>query len=51
MIFGRKISPSNYMFCSTTTQKHPPGWSVKNRFPILQKDDSRYMPESMDIVH
>ncbi|STJ18012.1 glutaredoxin [Escherichia coli] len=33
------------------TQKHPPGWSVKNRFPILQKDDSRYMPESMDIVH
>ncbi len=37
-------------FCSTTTQKHPPGWSVKTGSHSA-KDDSRYMPESMDIVH
>lgn len=50
MIFGLKNIPSNYMFCSTTTQKHPPGWSVKTGSHSA-KDDSRYMPESMDIVH
>lgn len=39
------------MFCSTTTQKSPTRMVGQNRFPFLQKDDSRYMPESMDIVH
>ncbi|MGU0160357.1 glutaredoxin 2 [Escherichia coli] len=50
MIFGLKNIPVDYMFCSTTTQK-PTRMVGQKQVPILQKDDSRYMPESMDIVH
>ncbi len=52
MIFGlknipRRITCSAQRRCRNT---HPDGRS-KNRFPFCKKDDSRYMPESMDIVH
>ncbi|MDF9347433.1 glutathione S-transferase N-terminal domain-containing protein [Escherichia coli] len=50
MIFGLKISPSNYMFYQRR-RRNTHRMVGQKQVPILQKDDSRYMPESMDIVH
>ncbi|XPE69107.1 glutathione S-transferase N-terminal domain-containing protein [Shigella boydii] len=50
MIFGLKNS--RRITCSAQRRRRNTHRMVgQKQVPVLQKDDSRYMPESMDIVH
>ncbi len=50
MIFGLKNIPVELHVLLNDDAETPTGWSVKTGSHSA-KDDSRYMPESMDIVH
>lgn len=51
MIFGLKDIPVELVVILNDDEVTPTKMIGKKMAPILQKDDSRYMPESMDIVH
>ncbi len=51
MIFGLKNIPVELNVFQSDDEATPTRMIGKKMAPILQKDDSRYMPESMDIVH
>ena len=51
MIFGLKNIPIELNVLLNDDEVTPTKMVGKKVVPILQKDDSRYMPESMDIVH
>ncbi len=51
MIFGLKNIPVNINILLNDDEQTPTRMVGKKIVPILQKDDSRYMTESMDIVH
>lgn len=51
MIFGLKNIPIELKVLLNDDEATPTKMIGKKMAPILQKDDSRYMPESMDIVH
>lgn len=50
MIFGLKNIPVELHVLLSDDMKHPPDGRSKTGSHSA-KDDSRYMPESMDIVH
>ena len=51
MIFGLKNIPVELHVLLNDDAETPTRKEKQKQVPILQKDDSRYMPESMDIVH
>jgi len=51
MIFGLKNIPVELNVLANDDEATPTKMVGKKVAPILQKDDSRYLPESMDIVH
>ena len=51
MIFGLKNIPVELHVLLNDDAETPTRMAGQKQVPILQKDDSRYMPESMDIVH
>ncbi|MGK9171646.1 glutaredoxin 2 [Yokenella regensburgei] len=51
MIFGLKNIPVELNVLLSDDEATPTRMIGQKMAPILQKDDSRYMPESMDIVH
>lgn len=51
MIFGLKNIPVELITLLNDDEETPTRMIGKKMAPILQKDDSRYLPESMDIVH
>ena len=51
MIFGLKNIPVELHVLLNDDAETPTRMVGQTQVPILQKDDSRYMPESMDIVH
>lgn len=51
MIFGLKNIPVELKVLLSDDAATPTRMIGKKMAPILQKDDSRYLPESMDIVH
>lgn len=51
MIFGLKNIPVELKVLLGDDAATPTRMIGKKMAPILQKDDSRYLPESMDIVH
>ncbi len=51
MIFGLKNMPCDLEFLLNDDVESPTAMIGKKMVPILQKDDGRYMAESMDIVH
>ena len=51
MIFGLKNLPVELIVMSNDDEATPTRMIGQKMAPILQKDDSRYLPESMDIVH
>ncbi|BCG09922.1 glutaredoxin 2 [Buttiauxella agrestis] len=51
MIFGLKNIPIELKVLLNDDEATPTKMIGKKMAPILQKDDSRYLPESMDIVH
>lgn len=51
MIFGLKNIPVELNVLLNDDEDTPTRMIGKKMAPILQKDDSRYLPESMDIVH
>lgn len=51
MIFGLKNIPVELIVLLNDDELTPTRMIGQKMAPILQKDDSRYMPESMDIVH
>lgn len=51
MIFGLKNIPVELHVLLNDDAETPTRMVGQNRFPFCKKDDSRYMPESMDIVH
>jgi len=51
MIFGLKNLPVELITLQNDDEATPTRMIGKKMAPILQKDDSRYLPESMDIVH
>lgn len=51
MIFGLKNIPVELNVLMNDDVDTPTRMIGQKMAPILQKDDSRYMPESMDIVH
>lgn len=51
MIFGLKNIPVELNTLLSDDEATPTKMIGKKMLPILQKDDSRYLPESMDIVH
>ncbi|RPH21209.1 glutaredoxin 2 [Buttiauxella warmboldiae] len=51
MIFGLKNIPVELKVLLNDDEATPTKMIGKKMAPILQKDDSRYLPESMDIVH
>lgn len=51
MIFGLKNIPVELHVLLNDDAETPTRMVGQKLVPILQKDDSRYMPESMDIVH
>lgn len=51
MIFGLKNIPVELVVLLNDDEATPTRMIGKKVVPILQKDDSRYMSESMDIVH
>lgn len=51
MIFGLKNIPVDVNILLNDDEQTPTRMVGKKIVPILQKDDSRYMTESMDIVH
>ncbi|EJZ1790295.1 glutaredoxin 2 [Escherichia coli] len=51
MIFGLKNIPVELHVLLNDDAETPTRMVGQIQVPILQKDDSRYMPESMDIVH
>ena len=51
MIFGLKNIPIELHVLLNDDAETPTRMVGQKQVPILQKDDSRYMPESMDIVH
>ena len=51
MIFGLKNIPVELHVLLNDDAETPTRMVGQKKVPILQKDDSRYMPESMDIVH
>ena len=51
MIFGLKNIPVELIALLNDDEVTPTRMIGQKMAPILQKDDSRYMPESMDIVH
>lgn len=51
MIFGPKNIPVELIVLANDDDETPTRMTGQKMVPILQKDDSRYLPESMDIVH
>jgi glutaredoxin 2 len=51
MIFGLKNIPVELNVLLNDDEATPTRMIGKKMAPILQKDDSRYLPESIDIVH
>lgn len=51
MIFGLKNIPVELHVLLNDDAETPTRMVGQKQVPFLQKDDSRYMPESMDIVH
>ncbi|EKA4246660.1 glutaredoxin 2 [Escherichia coli] len=51
MIFGLKNIPVELHVLLNDDAETPTRMVGQKQVPILQNDDSRYMPESMDIVH
>ncbi|EKJ3289567.1 glutaredoxin 2 [Escherichia coli] len=51
MIFGLKNIPVELHVLLNDDAETPTRMVGQKQVPILQKDDRRYMPESMDIVH
>lgn len=51
MIFGLKNIPVELNVLANDDDETPTQMIGQKMVPILQKDDSRYLPESMDIVH
>lgn len=51
MIFGLKNIPVELNVLLNDDEATPTRMIGEKMAPILQKDDSRYLPESMDIVH
>lgn len=51
MIFGLKNIPVELVVLLNNDEATPTRMIGQKMAPILQKDDSRYLPESMDIVH
>lgn len=51
MIFGLKNIPVELNVLQNDDEATPTQMIGQKMVPILQKDDSRYLPESMDIVH
>ena len=51
MIFGLKNIPVELVVLLNDDEETPTRMVGQKVAPILQKDDSRYLPESMDIVH
>jgi len=51
MIFGLKNLPVELNVLLNDDEATPTRMIGQKMAPILQKDDSRYLPESMDIVH
>lgn len=51
MIFGLKNIPVELNVLLSDDEATPTRMIGQKMAPILQKDDSRYLPESMDIVH
>ncbi|WLI77015.1 glutaredoxin 2 [Kosakonia sp. H02] len=51
MIFGLKNIPVELNVLLNDDEDTPTKMVGQKMAPILQKDDSRYLPESMDIVH
>ncbi|UDJ80631.1 glutaredoxin 2 [Kosakonia oryzae] len=51
MIFGLKNLPVELNILLSDDEATPTKMIGQKMAPILQKDDSRYLPESMDIVH
>ncbi|CAI8708563.1 MULTISPECIES: glutaredoxin 2 [Kosakonia] len=51
MIFGLKNIPVELKILLNDDEATPTKMIGQKMVPILQKDDSRYLPESMDIVH
>lgn len=51
MIFGLKNVPVELVVMLNDDEATPTRMIGQKMAPILQKDDSRYLPESMDIVH
>ena len=51
MIFGLKNIPVELNVLANDNDETPTRMIGQKMVPILQKDDSRYLPESMDIVH
>lgn len=51
MIFGLKNIPVELNVLLNDDETTPTRMIGQKMAPILQKDDSRYLPESMDIVH
>ena len=51
MIFGLKNIPVELHVLLNDDAETPTRMVGQKQVPILQKDDSRHMPESMDIVH
>lgn len=51
MIFGLKNIPVELNVLANDDEATPTKMVGQKVVPILQKDDSRYLPESMDIVH
>ena len=51
MIFGLKNIPVELIVLANDDDETPTRMTGQKMVPILQKDDSRYLPESMDIVH
>ncbi|EME1195858.1 TPA: glutaredoxin 2 [Escherichia coli] len=51
MIFGLKNIPVELHVLLNDDAETPTRMVGQKQVPTLQKDDSRYMPESMDIVH
>lgn len=51
MIFGLKNIPVELNVLQNDDEATPTRMIGQKMVPILQKDDSRYLPESMDIVH
>lgn len=51
MIFGLKNLPVELHVLQSDDEATPTRMIGQKMAPILQKDDSRYLPESLDIVH